>query len=366
MSKNQFYRMTYEQALVDYRDGYMSVKGLIITVLRTKLWMDGQRLTVNSVEDFCNDIGISESAYYKAINELGVAEKIGWKATGSMSFWLGTGAPKKSTKKGGKKPSTNVEMNSSNVESDSTNVEWNSPNVESDSTNVESETLHPVQVLGSSSPQINTDQYRFNSDQYPLNPPKETQEKEGGKAIKVEVEVLEKEQKPAISLTAPSDQKLSPLTALTICEDKERSAAAPTVMQQEIPVFPTAVASSVVPTDYVSGAELMERRFRGDLHPWEIRTPEGRKVVDEGFVEFMAKAMPKGTMPPMDMAHSHIINASRSQSTLMKIERKWDKYQAALDGNPQIEDFISKADRKHLDLYNAMNVLAAKYGSVAS
>jgi len=50
----------------------------------------------------------------------------------------------------------------------------------------------------------------------------------------------------------------------------------------------------------------------------------------------------------------------------MKIERKWDKYQAALDGNPQIEDFISEADRKYLDRYNAMNVLAAKYGSVAS
>ena len=366
MSKNQFYRMTYQQALADYRDGFLSVKGLIIFVLRTKLWMDGQRLTVNSIEGFCSDIGIAESSYYRAINELGVADKIGWKTLGSMSFWLGSGAPEKTTKKEAKKSSTNVELQSPNGENDSPIVEWDSLNGECDSPIVENETLHPVQVLGSSSLQINTDLIQINSDQYPLNPPKETQEEEGGKAIKVEVEVLEKEQKSTFSLTSPGDQKLSPLTALTIGEDKKRSAAAPTAMQQEIPVFPTDVTRSAAPTDYVSGAELMERRFRGDLHPWEIRTPEGRKVVDEGFVAFMAKTMPKGTMPPLDMAHSHIINASRSQSTLMKIERKWDKYQAALDGNPQIEDFISEADRKYLDRYNAMNVLAAKYGSVAS
>ncbi len=198
------------------------------------------------------------------------------------------------------------------------------------------------------------------TDQYPPNPQEQINQEGGGEAIKVEVEILEEEsiQKPA---TVPRDQKPSLLTALTIGEDQKRSAAAPISIQQEIQVLPPA------PVDVATSAQLMERKLKGILPDWKYRSPEGRAVIDPGFLKYVSSQM-KGTgrMHPDLMANNHILKADIDPTTFAKVEGYWNLYQGINEGTAELSHHTGAADRKYLDRCNAMNALAAKYGNAAS
>ena len=199
------------------------------------------------------------------------------------------------------------------------------------------------------------------TDQDPLNPPKQINQEGGEEAIKVEVEILKEDQKPA---SIASDQKPSPLTALTIGDDQKRSAAAPIAGQQEIPVFPTAVMT-VALADITTRAQLIERQQRGILPAWKLRSPEGRAVIDSGFLKYVSSQMTnKGRMHPDLMANNHILKADIDPIVFAKVQGYWDVYVNA-NGTNDISHGLNAADRKMLERMNAINSLAPKYEGIA-
>lgn len=86
--------------------------------------------------------------------------------------------------------------------------------------------------------------------------------------------------------------------------------------------------------------------------------------IDSKFIEYVASLMPRGKMHPTPMARNHVINEQKTESGLMKIQGYWDDWQAIQTGGADLSHHLSEADRKFLDRYNSMNVLAAKYGGL--
>jgi hypothetical protein len=113
-------------------------------------------LKIQSVPAFCQEWGIAESTFYKAVHGLTSDKKIYWKATGGMEIWR---LPKSA--KVVEFPSTIVESESLIIESESTIVEFPSTIIESESTIVENRSPEAATVNAFSPP---TDLYRSNTD----------------------------------------------------------------------------------------------------------------------------------------------------------------------------------------------------------
>lgn len=136
----------------------------IVDILRPP----GAELFINDVPAFCEEWGIGQATYYKAISELAAKGTHVWRSTGGIGIRRLSNVVQLSNHPQSEKRSTSrknhsktVETRSINVESSSTSVESNSTNVETDSTNVENRSLKQPDSNASS---VSLDQYDL--DQY--------------------------------------------------------------------------------------------------------------------------------------------------------------------------------------------------------
>jgi hypothetical protein len=81
------YRMTSEMARWGFEHGMNTVKGYLYYLIKSSR-KDGHKFRVKSVKAFCEELGISTSAYYKAIAELKAEGLIDFEVHGSMDLWI--------------------------------------------------------------------------------------------------------------------------------------------------------------------------------------------------------------------------------------------------------------------------------------
>jgi hypothetical protein len=147
--ENQHYRLSLNKAIQDYKDGIITATGLVFYTVGIYR-KPGHKLRVQDIEEFCREIGVSRAAFYKAISKLKVKGRLNWEAIGGVDLWIPesnvveiqTGEEVSTDVES---ESTNVETLSTDVESESTNVETLSTDVESESTNVDEECLEWLQ-----------------------------------------------------------------------------------------------------------------------------------------------------------------------------------------------------------------------------
>ncbi len=145
--ERQHYRLSLEKAKKDYRDGIITVTGLVyytVGIYRKP----GQKLKVSDIHVFCKEIGISRAAFYKAISKLKVKGRLSYEAVAGIDLWIPISNVAET--QSGQELSTNVESLSTDVESLSTDVESLSTDVESLSTNVDKRELEPLELNSSS------------------------------------------------------------------------------------------------------------------------------------------------------------------------------------------------------------------------
>ena len=138
--ERQHYRLSLEKAKKDYRDGIITVTGLVyytVGIYRKP----GQKLKVSDIHVFCKEIGISRAAFYKAISKLKVKGRLSYEAVAGIDLWIPISNVAET--QSGQELSTNVESLSTDVESLSTDVE-------SLSTNVDKRELEPLELNSSS------------------------------------------------------------------------------------------------------------------------------------------------------------------------------------------------------------------------
>jgi len=123
-------------------------------------------------------------------------------------------------------------------------------------------------------------------------------------------------------------------------------------MQQEIPVFPTAV-TRYAQSDYISSAQRMEDRFRNQLQPWESYNEFSQPEINEDFVTYVIEfvKLPLSDMLPRAKARSYIANHTKTQSNGMKVRGNWkdfqDLCQKAAEGNLSVDLMpLSQANQK--------------------
>jgi hypothetical protein len=87
-----FYKLTPLEAITWYREDMLSVKGLIYAFLAAKR-KPGSKLIINSVKQFCSELGISERAFYKAKAQLAAAGKMHIEIAGRLAMWLSSSLP---------------------------------------------------------------------------------------------------------------------------------------------------------------------------------------------------------------------------------------------------------------------------------
>ena len=86
---NQHYRLSLEKAKQDYKDGIITATGLVyytVGIYRAP----GHKLRVKDIDQFCQQIGINRSAFYKAISKLKTKGRLNWEAIGGVDLWIPT------------------------------------------------------------------------------------------------------------------------------------------------------------------------------------------------------------------------------------------------------------------------------------
>jgi DNA-binding phage protein len=146
---NQHYRLSLEKAKQDYKDGIITATGLVyytVGIYRAP----GQKLRVKDIDQFCNEIGINRSAFYKAISKLKTKGRLNWEAIAGVDLWIPTSNVVEM--QSGQEVSPNGECLSPNGECLSPNGECLSPNGECLSPNGDNIQLESLFSNDSSNP----------------------------------------------------------------------------------------------------------------------------------------------------------------------------------------------------------------------
>ena len=119
----QHYRLTLEDAIQHYKDGLLTVKGLVYSYLRIRLKPDPNWKVTLHHKTVCELLGIGKTAFYKAISALAKENFITWESPGGIVVRLV--AAKDSTI--AETESTIAETESTIAETESTIAETETP-----------------------------------------------------------------------------------------------------------------------------------------------------------------------------------------------------------------------------------------------
>jgi hypothetical protein len=116
----QFYKLTLDRAIADYRDGLITATGLLRYYLKIR-YAPGWKIRINP-EEICSLLGFTRATFYKALGKL---KKLGRAEIGKLNLIPLTLTEESETDE--KQDSPTVDTQSPTVESKSPTVESNSP-----------------------------------------------------------------------------------------------------------------------------------------------------------------------------------------------------------------------------------------------
>ncbi|MGB5632242.1 MAG: hypothetical protein WBM44_27515 [Waterburya sp.] len=116
----QFYKLTLDRAIADYRDGLITATGLLRYYLKIR-YAPGWKIRINP-EEICSLLGFTKATFYKALGKL---KKLGRAEIGKLNLIPLTLTEEEETDE--KQDSPTVDPQSPTVYSESPTVESNSP-----------------------------------------------------------------------------------------------------------------------------------------------------------------------------------------------------------------------------------------------
>ncbi|MBD2075506.1 hypothetical protein H6F86_16705 [Phormidium sp. FACHB-592] len=83
------YRMTFQQALEDFRDGLITPRGILYYSVATTR-KKGFKRRIPDIQEFCALVGISVATYYRALGYLKGKNRLDMDSVGGMQLWIPT------------------------------------------------------------------------------------------------------------------------------------------------------------------------------------------------------------------------------------------------------------------------------------
>lgn len=306
-TSSSFFRLTYADVIQDFKEKRITVKGLLYYIVKTTR-KDGHKFRIKDVSEFCEQLGISRAAYYKALKS---DPLLRFDAIGEMDLWI---------------ESTNAiplhDDVSTFVDSVSTKVDTNSMKVDTSSTKVSrvqtkvDTDIYKERAHDRSSTDLNPDLI-----QIPLVP-------KGEKECTEDKSALIEEDSGASTEVLLTEQPCQPINSIN---DKANHG-------DKSSAFARDNSGDDVAEYYEHPASKQDAWLRGGYKKpsWAVRRGGNKWIADQDFVQWYAKR----ESAKINFARDYLQKSGEEDRT----SDLWKEYQASLAPIPATESFPTRRD----------------------